>query len=158
MKLQVETANRQRKIKVSLKRLSKIVRKIILILKETGQLKKCNIENFDFLTISVVLVGSKKMKEINYKYKGKKNTTDVLSFSYLEVNNNLKELYIGEILIDPLQAKIQAKYYGVSLWQELTRLLIHGILHLIGYDHEVSAYEEKKMRRMEEKILRLLKA
>jgi len=81
-----------------------------------------------------------------------------LSFSYLEVNNNLKELYIGEILIDPLQAKIQAKYYGVSLWQELTRLLIHGILHLIGYDHEVSAYEEKKMRRMEEKILRLLKA
>jgi len=72
MKLQVETANRQRKIKVSLKRLSKIVRKIILILKETGQLKKCNIENFDFLTISVVLVGSKKMKEINYNTKAKK--------------------------------------------------------------------------------------
>ncbi|MDI1472664.1 MAG: rRNA maturation RNase YbeY [Thermodesulfovibrio sp.] len=157
MKLQVEIANRQRKIKVSLKRLSKIVRKIILILKETGQLKKCNIENFDVLTISVVLIGSKKMKETNYKYRGKKSTTDVLSFPYLETDNNLKEIYLGEILIDPLQAKIQAKHYRVSLWQELTRLLIHGILHLMGYDHEVTAYEAKKMHRMEEKILNLLK-
>jgi len=157
MKLNLEIVSRQRKIKVSKKRLSKIVRKIIKILREYGELKKFNVENFHILTISVVLIGNKKMKEINFKYRGKRSTTDVLSFPYLEANNNLKELYLGEILIDPLQAKIQAKNYGVSLWQEITRLLIHGILHLIGYDHEVSANEAKKMRRVEEKIFNLLK-
>lgn len=96
--------------------------------------------------ISLVLVGDKKIQELNKKYRGKNRVTDVLSFEGL-----------NEIFICLPQAKRQAKAQKIPLNCELTRLLVHGIVHLKGYDHEKSARQAERMFEIEEKILRSLK-
>lgn len=158
MKILVEILNRQRKIKLSSKRLTTVARQIIRYLYQSKKLSKFQFEKNQILTISILLIGKERMKEINFKYRGKKYVTDVLSFSYLEKVSLSEEIYLGEILINPEKAKIQARQYGVSLWQEITRLLVHGVLHLFGYDHEVSHKEARKMRKLEQKILSNLKS
>ena len=130
-----------------------LVRKIIKDLNQMGQLSKIK-KDCQVINISVVLLGKKRMREINFKYRGKNYVTDVLSFSYL--NSFSHELYLGEIVINPEKAKFQANQYGVSLWQEIKMLLVHGILHLFGYDHEVSLSHARKMQKIEEKILQNL--
>lgn len=98
--------------------------------------------------ISIVLVNDKKIQELNKIYRKKNKVTDVLSFG----DWNDKE-FLGEVIICLPQAKQQAKKFGTSLKQELTRLLIHGILHLAGFDHEKSKSEEKKMFKLQEEII-----
>ncbi len=95
--------------------------------------------------ISLVFVCDARMKTINKKYRGKNATTDVLSFEDL-----------NEIYICLPQAKRQAKLLKTSEKAELTRLLVHGIVHLKGHDHEKSAKEAEKMRQIEEGILKNL--
>lgn len=156
MRVQIDILNRQRKIKVSSFRVSRIVRKILKTLLKNGLLK--DIKEAKVISLSVVLLGEKKMIEINYKYRGKNYLTDVLAFSFTEHVSKNDEVYLGEILISPLKAKLQAKEYEVTFYDELSRLLVHGILHLLGYDHERSNQEEKKMRKLEDKILKRLKS
>lgn len=156
MKFQIEVLNRQRKIKVSLNRISSEARKILKILLQLKKLKR--FEGAKTITLSIVLLGDKKMKEINFKYRGKNYTTDVLSFPFAEDNFFSEEVYLGEIIICPQKAKTQSILYGVTLLRELQRLLTHGILHLLGYDHEGSAEEAKKMRYLELKILSKLQS
>ena len=103
--------------------------------------------------ISLVLVSDKKIKELNKKYRGKNKVTDVLSFEEL-----------NEIFISLPQAKRQAarlhqgygeaKLLKTSLKSELMRLLVHGIVHLNGYDHEQSKSAELEMREIEDEILK----
>ncbi len=90
--------------------------------------------------VSIVLVGQEKMKKFNKKYRGKNRVTDVLSFG-----NGL-----NEIVIYLREVKKNAKRYKSTFKKELGRVLIHGILHLFGYDHEKSESESKKMQEKEE--------
>ncbi len=90
--------------------------------------------------VSIVLVGQEKIKKLNKKYRGKNKTTDVLSFG-----NGL-----NEIVICLREVKKNAKRYKSTFKKELGRVLIHGILHLFGYDHEKSESESKKMQEKEE--------
>lgn len=154
MKLCIEVINRQRKIKVSSKKVISRIKKIVSSLYETKDknLFKITIKNPIFLSISVIFIGNKKMKELNFKYRGKNSTTDILSFPYLESEPS-GNLFLGEIIINPTKVLLQAKQYDKTFWQELDRILAHGILHLIGYDHEASSYKAIKMRKLEEKIL-----
>ena len=78
------------------------------------------------------------MKELNKKYRRKNRETDVLSFP------GEKE---GEVIICPSVVKKNAKNFGSSFKSELVRILIHGILHLLGYDHEKSKKEAIKMEK-----------
>mgnify|MGYP001559921670 CR=1 FL=1 len=91
--------------------------------------------------LSIVLVGARKMRELNKKYRKKNKATDVLAFSY------------GEIVICVQEVKKNAKKYKLALKEELARVLIHGILHLSGYNHEAGGKEEKKMKEREENYL-----
>ncbi len=77
-------------------------------------------------------------------------TTDVLSFPQDD------RLLLGDIVINLQAAKRQAVEYGHSLSRELNRLLIHGLLHLLGYDHEKGRYADRKMRKKEEELLEYL--
>jgi probable rRNA maturation factor len=103
--------------------------------------------------LSIALVGLKRIKELNKKYRKKDRITDTLSFTY---NNSgqpakLREaLLAGEIVICPQEVKKNAKRFDSTFKKELTRVLIHGILHLLGYDHEGSEKEAEKMRKKEE--------
>ena len=94
--------------------------------------------------LSIALVGQGRIRELNKKYRGKNRVTDVLSFP----GNGL-----GEIVICLREVKKNAKRFGSTFEKELARVLIHGILHLLGYNHEKSEEEAKKMREKEEYYL-----
>jgi len=108
--------------------------------------------------ISIVLVGDDKIKELNKKYRKKNQVTDVLAFDLSPLAKGEGFDY-GEIFICLPQAKRQAKQFGHSLKKELAILLIHGILHLAGYDDETKKDYNKMVRKQEEiwqKIIQLL--
>ena len=95
--------------------------------------------------LSVAFVGSGRMRKLNKKYRKKNKVTDVLAFEDL-----------NEIVICLREVKKSAKRYKVSFQEELARVLVHGILHLLGYNHEKSEEEGKKMEEKEVKYLQLL--
>ena len=103
--------------------------------------KVLTIENRKLNELSIALVEPKRIKELNKKYRKKNKITDILSFKY---NNNS-----GEIVICPEVVKKNSKKFCLTFKKELTRALIHGILHLLGYDHEKSKRESKKMEKKE---------
>jgi len=106
--------------------------------------------------LSVVFACQARMKSINKKYRGKDKATDVLSFGYKTKIQNPKLLdkeLLGEIVICPDIVKKNAKKFDLDYNKELTRALIHGILHILGYDHEKSKKEAEEMRKKEEKYL-----
>lgn len=103
------------------------------------------------------------MKFLNSEYRGINRTTDVLSFPQLENKHILnKKIYnkeyiiLGDIVINIQKALEQSKQYNTSLNNELKRLLIHGLLHLLGYDHEKSSYHKRVMQRKEKDLLEII--
>ena len=86
--------------------------------------------------LSISFVSIDEIHELNLKYRNIDKPTDVLSFP--GINNSL-----GDIIISPEKAKEQAKTIGHSFERELTFLVIHGFLHLLGFDHETKEDEEK---------------
>ena len=81
--------------------------------------------------------------------------TDVLSFPSGEVDPDTSSLYLGDVVISLPRAQEQASAEGHPLADELQLLVVHGILHLLGYDHEESK-DKKRMRDMQDKILKQL--
>lgn len=110
---------------------------------------------FESISLDISLVGDIEMTKINNTYRNKNKTTDVLSFPLLEgEGGEFSHGHLGDLVISVPTAFQQAKLYGVSRKEEITRLLIHGILHLLGYDHEkVSKNKAQQMRRKEKMIL-----
>lgn len=97
--------------------------------------------------ISFGLVSSREMKNLNHRYRHKNKDTDVLSFRI-----NTKDC-LGEVIISVPKAKSQAKEMGHNLVRELKILTIHGILHILGYDHEKSDREARRQAKAEKQIL-----
>lgn len=107
--------------------------------------------------ISVVFTDDREIQELNKSYRDKDKPTDVLSFSQLEGEDLVISRALGDIVISVETAAKQAKQIGHPLEDELDRLLVHGVLHLFGYDHEdVSEEEVLRMRGKEQEILDIL--
>jgi rRNA maturation RNase YbeY len=106
--------------------------------------------------LSVVLVDDAAIRRMNREYRGKDRATDVLAFSLLEGEGAGVSAAIGDVVISTATAARQARENGLSLGEEMDRLLVHGILHLVGYDHERSRAEAERMRRKERECLRAL--
>lgn len=102
--------------------------------------------------LSVALVGDREMRPLNDKYRKKNKTTDVLSFP-ADPSMPSKAALLGDVIISVEQARRQAKERKTSLKMEMVTLLIHGILHLLGYDHERSQQQAKIMASLEQKLL-----
>jgi probable rRNA maturation factor len=102
--------------------------------------------------LSVALVGDQEMRPLNAKYRKKNKTTDVLSFP-ADPAMPSKAALLGDVIISVEQAKRQAEERKTSLKIEMVTLLIHGILHLLGYDHERSQRQAKIMATLEQKLL-----
>jgi len=98
--------------------------------------------------ISILFIGDQGIRELNDQFRGIDRPTDVLSFpQILEDELDIPgALVLGDVAISLETARSQSEEHGLSLEEELTLLLIHGILHLLGYDHEISDQEEEKMR------------
>lgn len=105
-----------------------------------------------------MFVGDRRMKQLNIQYRGISRTTDVLSFeSAIPFIPDEADNALGDIVISVPKAESQAKEYGSGFYDEITRLLIHGTLHLLGYDHEQTAYKARKMRKKEEELINAIK-
>ncbi len=103
--------------------------------------------------ISVAFVREKEIEKWNRLYKGKGRPTDVLSFGFSQaVGEDKKYKYFGEILISEAQAKKNVKGQARLLRGELRQLLVHGVLHLAGFDHR-NKKEGKKMLSLQKKII-----
>lgn len=93
------------------------------------------------------------MRRLNRQYRGLDKTTDVLSFPLSETGLTKPGDALGDIVISIPRAAAQAEAYGVSFNNELLRLLLHGLLHLVGYDHEKNAYQKQRMQRKEKELI-----
>ena len=102
--------------------------------------------------LSVLFVNSRKMRALNAPYRGIDRDTDVLSFSMTDKTPAGCSGPLGDIVVSVPRAISQAAEYGVSFNDELLRLLIHGLLHLAGYDHEINSYRKKKMEKKEKEL------
>ena len=102
--------------------------------------------------LSVLLTDDKKIRELNKKYRGQDRATDVLSFPQNEGEENEPDYHLmGDVVISTVTAKRQASQHGLSLEEEIVLLLIHGILHLLGFNHERSeeaCHMKKKTREL----------
>lgn len=102
--------------------------------------------------LSVVIVSDREMRRLNRAWRGRDRTTDVLAFAQEGPAPNL----LGDVVISLPTARRQARAAGHPLQTELAILLIHGLLHLLGWDHESGGPRAKAMRRQESRLLRRL--
>ena len=133
-----EIINRQRKVKINPESFREFADRAVDAI-EQARGKTC----------TVAFVSDRKMTELNRMFRGKSSTTDVLSFpsepdEFEEAENNL-----GDIVISLEQAARQAEENNLSLELEIKQLILHGILHLCGYNHET---DNGKMNRLELKL------
>ncbi|MZG30146.1 MAG: rRNA maturation RNase YbeY [Nitrospinae bacterium] len=99
--------------------------------------------------ISILFIGDQGIRDLNQRFRGIDSPTDVLSFPQLVEDSpeTPGPPVLGDVAISLETARTQSKEHGLSMDEELTLLLIHGILHLLGYDHELSDQEEDRMRK-----------
>jgi len=121
-------------------------------LKVMDQIKRDNWE------LSILFCGDKKITELNDQYRNKKEATDILSFNLGEtVTDGGETVYLpGDIVISLDTLRENAKYFSIPEDEELRRLIIHGILHLDGMDHQTNEKGEP-MLVLQEEILDKLK-
>ena len=111
----------------------------------------------DDVEISLLLTDDAHIREFNRDYRGKDAPTDVLSFAMEEGDTFILPAgaprMLGDIIISRERAAAQAEAYGHSQVREEVFLFIHGLLHLLGYDHERGPEDEKEMFSLQDKII-----
>lgn len=157
--------NRQDKVKINKREIKELERTIIFALKEEEVLVPTE--------VSLLFVDNNEIREINNRTRGIDRATDVLSFPMLDYPRDKvykesykdfdfdetyragEDLVLGDIVLSLEQALEQSQDYRHSFQREASYLVVHSILHLLGYDHMAEG-EKKKMRKREEDILNKL--
>lgn len=138
----VEVVNRQRKLAVDCERWQAFGMKALRVLPTEAS------------EATVVFVSDRRMRELNRKWRGKRGTTDVLSFSPgPDEFDNPSCTNLGDVVISVEQAARQAKDNDLSFADEIAQLILHGLIHLCGYDHSTDRGE---MNRLEMRLRRKL--
>ncbi len=107
--------------------------------------------------VSILLVDDVRIEEMNRKYLGKSGPTNVISFSMTEGEfGGINPHLLGDVVVSVETAKRQALEGKVSLGEMVDFLLIHGLLHLLGYDHERSSSEAEIMEAKEKELMKNL--
>lgn len=110
------------------------------------------------MELSLAFVDNQEITRLNRQYLGKDRPTDVLAFPMNRGEmSHINPHMLGDVVISVDQAALQAKRMKHSLEEELLILILHGLLHLLGYDHTGSAREAKKMKEMEHRLYLALK-
>ena len=103
--------------------------------------------------LTLLLSNNKKIKDLNRKFRKKNKHTDVLSFPFEQKKRNLKEIYLGDIIISFNYMNKPKNLNSKEFKQKTIKIFIHGFLHLLGYDH-IKEKDYKKMFHMEQKVLK----
>ncbi len=107
--------------------------------------------------LSILLTDDERIRDLNSSFRGKNKPTDVLSFSQLEGRGGNVSRSLGDIVISIEYAEREAEKRQMEINEEVMRLLVHGVLHLCGFEHEkVSPKERQRMKRQETNILNSL--
>lgn len=139
----IEIVNSQRKIKIKSGDFLEFAESAVDLIKEAkGK------------SATVAFISDRKMRELNRNFRGRNSTTDVLSFPFQADEFEAGEHNLGDIIISLEQAQRQAADNNLELETEIKQLILHGVLHLCGYDHEIDAGE---MNRLELKLREKLK-
>ncbi len=139
--LKIEFSNHTRKFKVNNRKLFRIIREI------------AELSGINHGILSLSFVGEKMIRKINKNFRGKDSPTNVISFPFMDVAG--EERLLGDIIICPEVAKKQAKKQGNEFNDYVAFLIIHGFLHLLGYDH-IKENERLIMEHKEEEIFKKL--
>lgn len=131
----VEVVNRQRRLKLDAEAWSTFATKALKAIGKSDS------------SATIAFVSDNKIRELNRQFRGVDNATDVLSFPAGE------KLNLGDVAVSVDTAAVQAKENGLSFDQEIAQLILHGLLHLCGYDHET---DNGEMNRLELKLRRRL--
>ena len=105
--------------------------------------------------LSLLLVSDGEMRRLNRRWRGRDRPTDVLAFAQAEGPGGAPDGMLGDVVISVDTARRQAAKRGETLGREAERLLVHGVLHLLGYDHERSTAEARRMQRRERVLARV---
>jgi probable rRNA maturation factor len=136
----IEIVNRQRKLPIDCERWQVFIEKALKVVPVRGA------------GATIAFVSDRAMRELNRRWRGKKGTTDVLSFpSEQDEFEQAEGLTLGDVVISVEQAARQAAQNGLKFEEEVAQLILHGLIHLCGYDHETDNGEmnalELRLRR-----------
>jgi probable rRNA maturation factor len=141
----VEVLNRQRLITVDRRRAAELAR---LVLDKIGKPTS---------TLTISFIRDRQMRQLNRDYRGLDKPTDVLSFAYHEGDSEMEfaelDAHLGDLVISVETAERYAQELGLPFALEVEHLVIHGTLHLAGYDHEV---DNGEMNRLEKRLRKQL--
>jgi probable rRNA maturation factor len=104
------------------------------------------------VSLTIVVTGDEQIKSLNKRHRGVDETTDVLAFTADYMDPDLGHRYLGDVLISYPTAETQALEHGHSVGEELQLLVVHGVLHLLGYDH-LEEGEKEEMWTLQKQIL-----
>ena len=135
--------NQQKHTKIDCQKIENLTKNILLYLNQSGA------------ELSILLVDDGEMQKLNQQYRGIDKTTDVLSFE--ASLPGISSPVLGDVVISVETAQKQALERGHDIIEEILHLLVHGILHLLGYDHEISEEEYLIMALKEQDILNFIK-
>jgi probable rRNA maturation factor len=139
-----EVINKQRKIKLEKSKFEKFANQALNLIDKAKE-----------KDLTIVFVSDVKIKELNRKFRNKNHPTDVLSFPYEPDSYDLEnQNLLGDIVISAETAKRQAQQHNLTLEKEIKQLILHGILHLCGYDHET---DQGQMNQLELELREKLK-
>jgi probable rRNA maturation factor len=142
----IEVVNRQRLVAVASDEIARLARDVIVAL-------GASVQSSSSAGLGIAIVRSKEMRRLNRLYRGIDIETDVLSFPAGLEYNPTADSYLGDLAICADVALRQSVEAGISIDREIAELVIHGVLHLVGYDHEADSGE---MNRLELKLRRRL--
>jgi probable rRNA maturation factor len=148
--VEIEIVNRQRLVPVDPSALARLARNVILGIGKSSEISSS-------AGMAVAIVRSRQMRRLNRAYRSKDSDTDVLSFpagrSHHAKDDPIDHCYLGDVVICADVALRQSSLAGLAIDREISELLIHGVLHLAGYDHEL---DNGEMSRLELKLRRRL--
>jgi len=132
----IEVINRQRRHKINLKSWRDFTRQALNAVGQTGG------------AVTIVFTGDAAIKKLNQQFRGRNYATDVLSFpTAAESFETEDQSTLGDVVISLERASAQAKENGLSFTQEVQQLILHGLLHLSGHDHETDNGEMNRLER-----------
>ena len=152
----VSVVDLQNKVKINKKYLQRIAEKAVSLGSRNRQ--KLMPGKYE---LGIIFVSNNYIKRLNRKYRNVNRATDVIAFPMEEHNKFTPSIHfsscvLGDVFISTERARVQAKYFGHSIEKEIAILTIHGILHLLRYDHE-KREDGRVMKQKEEEILNQIK-
>lgn len=145
--MEVLIDNRQKKYKISMTTIQQKTADIL------------NALDCDDAELSILIVDDSQIAILNKKYLHRNGPTNVIAFPMrTDPFSNINPELLGDVVISIETAEKEGKNIGISIEERFTQLLVHGILHLLGYDHEMSEQEADKMEKKSEEILKLIES